>query len=279
MPTIPAGTPPPANPESSGLGQVARAFGAEAGRYDRTRPSYPDELVAAIVAACPGVEVLDVGCGTGISSRQFQAAGCQVLGVDPDARMAEVAREHGIDVEVAAIEDWDPAGRRFDAVVAGQAWHWVDPVAGAAKAGQALRPAGRLAPFWNVFQPPPDMAAAFAAVYERVLPDLPVNLWARPALDAYAGAFSKVSDGIRQAGGFGEPEQWRFDWAREYTTAEWLDQVPTQGNQHRLPPPQLQELLAGVGAAIDAVGGIFTMGYAAIVITAEKQRRQGSEPG
>ncbi len=124
--------------------------------------------------------MLDVGCGTGISSRLFQAAGCEVLGVDPDARMAEVARQHGTDVEVAAIEDWDPAGRLFDAVVAGQAWHWVDPVAGAAKAAQSLRPGGRLAPFWNVFQPPPEIAAAFAAVYQRVLPDLPVNLWARP---------------------------------------------------------------------------------------------------
>ena len=32
-----------------------------------------------------GQRVLDVGCGTGIAARQFQAAGCQVLGVDPDA--------------------------------------------------------------------------------------------------------------------------------------------------------------------------------------------------
>ena len=25
--------------------------------------------------------------------------------------------------------DWDPAGRRFDAVIAAQSWHWVDPLA------------------------------------------------------------------------------------------------------------------------------------------------------
>ena len=95
-----------------------------------------------IVAASPGQAVLDVGCGTGIAARQFQAAGCQVLGVDPDERMAELARRAGLDVEVATIETWDPAGRSFDAVIAGQAWHWVDPVAGAAKAAQAVRPGG-----------------------------------------------------------------------------------------------------------------------------------------
>jgi SAM-dependent methyltransferase len=86
-----------------------------------------------------------VGCGTGIAARQFQAAGCRVLGVDPDARMADLARRGGIEVEVARFEAWDPAGRDFDAVIAGQAWHWVDPVAGAAGAARALRPGGRLA--------------------------------------------------------------------------------------------------------------------------------------
>ena len=95
-----------------------------------------------IVAASPGPEILDVGCGTGIAARQFEAAGCRVLGVDPDARMAAQARQRGIEVEVAKFEAWDPAGREFDAVIAGQAWHWVDPVTGAARAGQALRPAG-----------------------------------------------------------------------------------------------------------------------------------------
>jgi hypothetical protein len=59
------------------------------------------------------------------------------LGIDVDARMAKSARQHGLEVET--FEDWDPAGRRLDAVAAGQTWHWVDPAAGAAKAAQVLR--------------------------------------------------------------------------------------------------------------------------------------------
>ncbi len=133
---------------------MAESFGADAERYDRARPSYPAALVERIVAASPGPDVLDVGCGTGIAARQFQAAGCRVLGVGPDPRMADLARQRGFGVEVATFEAWDPAGRAFDAVIAGQAWHWVDPVAGAAKAAQVLRPGGRLAVFWNAFQPP-----------------------------------------------------------------------------------------------------------------------------
>jgi SAM-dependent methyltransferase len=67
--------------------------------------------------------------------------------------MADFARRRGLEVEVAAFEAWDPAGRAFDAVVAGQTWHWVDPIAGAAKAAEVLRPGGRLAVFWNVGEP------------------------------------------------------------------------------------------------------------------------------
>src|SRR5262252_6317966 len=185
MPTISSSEPHPSF-ETHLQRQVAESFGADASRYDRARPSYPAALVDRIVAASPGRNVLDVGCGTGIAARLFQTAGCRVLGVDPDDRMASVARQGGLTVEVSPFEAWRSAGRSFDAVTAAQAWHWVDPVAGAAKAAQVLRPGGRLAVFWNAAQLPPDLGAAFAGVYGEVQPGLPFNPWARPALEAYA---------------------------------------------------------------------------------------------
>jgi SAM-dependent methyltransferase len=255
--------------------QVAESFGAEAERYDRARPRYAGALIDRIVAS-PGRDVLDVGCGTGISSRQFQAAGCTVLGVDPDARMAGFARQRGLEAEVATFEDWDPAGRTFDAVVAGMTWHWVDPLAGAAKAAQVLRPGGRLAVFWYVFQPPAGLGEAFAGVYRRVLPGSPFSRGTMPGLDSYSAFFTKAADGIRQASTFSEPEQWRFDWDRPYSRDEWLDLVPTFGGHSTFPPATLQELLAGIGSAIDAAGGSFTMHYTAVAVTAT---RTGSSAG
>jgi SAM-dependent methyltransferase len=228
-------------------------------------------MVDRIVATSPGPDALDVGCGTGIEARQFQAAGCKVLGVEPDARMADFARRSGVEVEVATFEAWDPAGRAFDAVVAGQAWHWVDPVAGAAKAAEVLRPGGRLAPFWHVFQPPPEVADAFAVVYQQVVSDSPFNLQAtKQTLDTYQVLFAKAADGIRKVGGFSDPQQWRFDWQRSYTRDAWLDQMPTQGPLTRLPSDKLAEVLEGVGAAIDAMGGSFTMPYTTVAVTAAR---------
>jgi SAM-dependent methyltransferase len=245
---------------------VAESFGADAERYDRTRPGYPDALVARLAALGP--DVLDVGCGTGIAARQFQAAGCRVLGVEPDARMAGLAERAGVPVEVSTIEDWDPAGRTFDTVVAGQAWHWVDPVAGAAKAARALRPGGRLAVFWHSFQPPPDLGDAMAAAYRRAMPDSPLFQSPLPGPEAYSLMCDKASDGMREAGGFGDPEEWRFPWERDYTRDEWLEQVPTFGLHSRVPADRQRRILADIGAAIDAAGGAFTMGYTTVVATA-----------
>ncbi|GAA0460696.1 class I SAM-dependent methyltransferase [Streptomyces stramineus] len=249
---------------------MAQSFGSDAERYDRTRPRYPDALVDRIVAASPGPDVLDVGCGTGIAARQFQAAGCAVLGVEPDARMAELARRFGVEAETAAFEAWEPVGRSFDAVVAGQAWHWIDPAAGAVKAARVLRPGGRLAAFWNVFRLPPDLAEAFAAVYRRVIPDSPFVLQATTAqaLDGYQVLFTKAADGIREAGGFSGPEQWRFDWESPCTRDAWLDQLPTHGAFTQLPSDRLAEVLEGVGNAVDARGGSFTLRYATVAVTA-----------
>ena len=273
MSTVPPEQSRPSEDEPHQHRQIAESFGSDAERYDRARPRYPDPMVERIVAASPGPYVLDVGCGTGIEARQFQAAGCMVLGVEPDARMADFARRTGVQVEVATFETWESAGRAFDAVIAGTAWHWVDPVAGAAKAAQVLRPGGRLAPFHHVFQSPPEVMEALAKVYRRVVPDSPFNLSSqltRSALDTYQPLFAKIADGIREVGGFSDPEQWRFDWEQSYTRDAWLDQMPTHGALTQLPPDKLAEVLEGVGAAIDAMGGSFTMHYTTVAVTAAR---------
>jgi SAM-dependent methyltransferase len=258
MPTLPAGEPHRHR-------QIAESFGVDTQRYDRARPEYPDELIAAVFAAGPGPDYLDVGCGTGIAARQFQRAGATVLGVEPDARMAEFARGSGVSVEVAKFEDWDPAGRSFDVIVSGQAWHWVNPEAGAAKLRQTLRPGGLFAAFWHLFLPPQDVADAVAAVLREVAPEFPVPPGRNPGRDAFRSVTDKTAAALPGCTGF---ERRLFTWQRDYTRDEYLDLLPTQGGLTRLPPDGQARILAAAGAAIDARGGRFTCDYTTLLCTA-----------
>jgi len=270
MPTIPSSGGPP---EPHQARQMAESFGVDPKRYDRARSRYPRELIERIVATSPGRDVLDVGCGTGIAARQLQAAECRVLGIDIDPRMAEFARGRGLEVEVANFENWDPSGRTFDAVVAAQTWHWIDPVAGATKARQLLRPGGLIAIFRNDPRLPAELEESFAEVYDRVLPDLPLNPHRQRAQPSHRpdSLSEKAIGGLRQTGGFSEPELWTFEWQRSYTTEQWLDELPTSGLLTRLPADRLARLLAGIGTAIDTVvNGSLIAHYSTLAVTARR---------
>lgn len=252
----------------------AESFGAAAERYDRSRPTYPDELIDHVLGPAPaGLEVLDVGCGTGIAARLLTARGARVIGVEADGRMAELAGLRGTPVEVARLEDWDPAGRTFDRVTAAQAWHWVDPVAGAAKAAQVLRPGGRLCVFWNIGQPPAEVSHALDEVYERLAPDA----------DGYSVILGYAVDkgyeaerkGIRDCPDLSDPVEWRFPWSRTYTREEWLDQLPTHSDHAAMEPDQLRRVLDAVGDVIDRFGGSFVMEYSTLLLDSTRNQPPG----
>jgi SAM-dependent methyltransferase len=244
---------------------VAESFGIDAAKYDRNRPHYPDALIRRIVADSPGTGLLDVGCGTGIAARQFQAAGCTVLGVEPDARMADFARSTGVQTEVSTFETWDARGRRFDAVVSGTAWHWVDPVAGAAKAAEVLDPGGQLATFWHIFDLPQPIGAAFAEIYRRVVPDAPFDFnTTKSMLELYQAQFDRTADGMRRAG-FDEPADRRYAWERHYSREEWLELLSTHGGMTPLTVDQRSKILAALAPAL---GEGFTLPYVTVSVSA-----------
>ncbi|MCU1659751.1 MAG: hypothetical protein JWO57_4407, partial [Pseudonocardiales bacterium] len=122
----------------------AESFGEVASQYDRFRPSYPSALIDDLVALGPD-DVLDIGCGTGKAGRLLVERDLPVLGVEIDPQMADVARSHGLAVEVASFEQWNARERQFDLAVCGQAWHWIDPAIGVPKVAAVLRPAGTFA--------------------------------------------------------------------------------------------------------------------------------------
>jgi SAM-dependent methyltransferase len=247
----------------------AESFGSVADLYDRARPTYPPALIDALLAD-GGRTVLDVGCGTGIASALFAARGCAVTGVEVDERMAEIARGKGLEVEVSSFERWEDRGRRFDIVASGQAWHWIDPRAGAVRATEVLRPGGRLGAFWNFGDPPADVRERLAPIYDRLAPEL-VNY--SVVLDARQREerIDLTVSGIASSARFGSIEVRHFPWVQTYRAIEWTDFLATHSDHQALGPARRERLLDEVADAVDAVGGTFEMPFETALVTAARK--------
>jgi len=258
----------------------ACSFGEAAEQYDRARPSYPAALIDDLTVE--GVRVvLDVGCGTGKASRLFLERGCDVLGIEPDPAMALLARSHGVTVEEAMFEDWDPAGRMFDLVVSGQAWHWVDPDVGPAKAAAVLRDGGRFAAFWNMDSYDPETQAALRDVYRRMAPELLDGSVQSATAVAIGGMESGHDDEedlrkLTATGRFADVEARRYDWSRVYSASDWLQKIETHSDHRVLPPERLGTLTEALRERIDDRGGEVAVHYETFLLTA---RRAGGTAG
>ncbi len=222
----------------------AQAFGAVATDYDRHRPRYPAALIARI-ASRPNLHVLDVGAGTGISSAQLTDAGAQVLAIEPDDRMADICVSKGIAVERSLFEEWDPAGRRYDAVVFGQSFHWVQPGPALAKIAQLLVEGGRLVLMWNRVFPVRPSHADLAEVYV----DYPTAAPSTPIDPAGEAAVIAEIESHRFS-----VERVEFDEDLHYTNTEWVGMVSTHSNHLILEASQRDRLLARLAAFIGPAG-------------------------
>ncbi len=97
------------------------------------------------------IDILDIGCGTGLLANAYAARGHRVTGVDPAAAMLDVARrsKHGSRVEwIEATAQTLATRRRFDLIImTGHAFQTLleerDIAASFSNLGNALKPHGR----------------------------------------------------------------------------------------------------------------------------------------
>jgi SAM-dependent methyltransferase len=233
----------------------AESFGAVAVEYDRHRPRYPRPLIVDLITR-DDMRVLDVGAGTGIAATQLADAGANVLAVEPDERMARVARAKGIHVEQVTFEEWQPADREFDLVVFAQSFHWVDPRPALRKVAAILRSGGRLALIANRIVP----VAPTQQELDEINADY-LDVTARSIVNAE----EEVAALVVECGFSAERRRCVEDL--HYTTEDYLNLVSTYSNRLMLEPAAQDELRlrlaerigpGGVDAQNDALAVVCT---------------------
>ncbi|MDP3949496.1 class I SAM-dependent methyltransferase [Microbacterium sp.] len=132
----------------------ATSFGAAADHYEAARPDYPFEAVAWMLEKLPhgSRRIADVGAGTGKLTRVLaEAPDAEVVAIDPDPAMLAKLRESvpGVPTFAGTAEHLPLPDSALDAVVLGQAWHWVDPVPASVEIGRVVRSGGVLGLIWN----------------------------------------------------------------------------------------------------------------------------------
>ena len=175
-------------------------FTATVEDYRRYRPDYPDALfdwIAGEARLVAGDRVLDVGCGTGISSRPLAERGFEVIGLDPNEAMLEAARAEGGSVRyVRGDAETLPVDGSVAAIVGGQSFHWIDLDRALPRMRALLRPGGRVIAFWNLRDGTDPLMAAYEALLLERCPEY-ADVGAEPRAEAVA-AHPGVAD-LRRA--------------------------------------------------------------------------------
>jgi len=118
-------------------------------KYDYYRPSVPKVIVNILTQlACVAKprKVVDIGCGTGLSTRVWAKYADEVVGIEPNDEMRHQAESHSDSSNVHYQK-----GLSFstglpdscaDIVTVVEAFHWMEPTATIKEISRVLRPEG-----------------------------------------------------------------------------------------------------------------------------------------
>lgn len=112
----------------------AERFRGFADIYDKARPKCPDkakEILLRYLGDNPSL-VVDIGCGTGLSTTIWSEASSKVIGIEPSIDMINLAKEKSSSLDnVAFISAFsDNTGLEnncADVITCSQSFHWMNP--------------------------------------------------------------------------------------------------------------------------------------------------------
>lgn len=132
-----------------GMPKSKLIFSSQTAQYDAARPSYPSKVIQLIKDEIKIAHplLLDLACGTGISTRQLAKTVGTTIGCDIDSNMLNVAIEHA-QKDTAYIQGdahhLPFSDTLFDAITIFTAFHWFADKISLKEIRRVLRPSGKL---------------------------------------------------------------------------------------------------------------------------------------
>jgi SAM-dependent methyltransferase len=240
--------------------EMKTTFDTAADIYHTARPTYPEQIFDDFVEMTglrAGSSMLEIGCGTGRATVPLAKRGFRIVGVELGENLAAVARRNleaypSVKVVTAPFEEWDAEGERFDAVLAAQAWHWLDPQVRFVKATAVLKEGGVLAVLDAEHAFPKDTDPFFheiQQVYDEISQDGPAHdVWPPPPPEDV----EDMRDDFEASGLFGEFQSRRYVWDVMYTADEYIDLLNTFSDHIASTPEQRDYLYRNVRELIAA---------------------------
>jgi trans-aconitate methyltransferase len=130
-----------------------------AAEYDKTRPSYPDELVRDVISKTNlsvNSAILEIGAGTGKATVQFAEKGFAIHAIELGPEMAEICKNKcmlypKVTIDIASFEEWkNKNDTKYNLIFSAQTFHWLESDVKYKKCHELLNDGGYLALFWYI---------------------------------------------------------------------------------------------------------------------------------
>lgn len=218
------------------------SFESVAEEYNAARPSYPSAVFDAL-GDLSGVQVLDIGAGTGIATRHLLDRGASVIAIDRGPAVLSRAKSHtpcliAVVADGAVLPFPDAS---MDLLCFAQAWHWLDESTRCGEAHRVLRHAGRWAAWWSHARA--DNLAWFDTYWSTIESACPGAH--RSQRDTDWGA------GVAESGLFEVGDRIVVPWTREISVDDWITDQTTHSYVVALSPSARLRLLADLRAILD----------------------------
>lgn len=151
----------------------AARFEGFADTYHSARPSCPAVVTDILMKYLGGAPetVVDIGCGTGLSTLIWADIAGRVIGVEPSDDMRAVAvaasgKYHNVEYIKAFSNDTGLETEMADIITCSQSFHWMEPVSTLSEVNRLLKPDGVFAAYdcdW-----PPVCSAEVELEYNRL---------------------------------------------------------------------------------------------------------------